>query len=95
MRAVPGVASVHDVHVWTVTSGFPAMSAHVSITDGADYNAVMVAAHSLLRERYGIPHATLQLETPALEAMLPEAHLDGAQPCLPGHVQAEMVGHPH
>lgn len=95
MAQIPGVQCVHDVHVWTVTSGFPAMSAHVSIADNADYNAVMVAAHALLRERYGIPHATLQLETPSLEAQLPDSHLDGAQPCLPGHVQAEMASHPH
>ena len=92
---IPGVQCVHDMHVWTVTSGFLAASGHISIYDAADHNQVMVAAHALLRERFGIGHATLQLETPALEALLPESHLPGDQPCLSGHVQAEMPAHPH
>jgi cobalt-zinc-cadmium efflux system protein len=95
LSMIPGVQCVHDVHVWTVTSGFTAMSAHISVLDAADYNAVMVAAQTLLRERFGITHATLQLETPALEALLPESHLPGDQPCLNGHVRAEMTVHPH
>jgi cobalt-zinc-cadmium efflux system protein len=95
LTAIPGVRCVHDVHVWTVTSGFVAMSGHIQIDDQADYAPVMVAAHDLVRERYGIGHCTLQLETPDLEARLPEQHLPGDQPCLAGHVQAEMVAHPH
>ena len=95
ITAIPGVQCVHDVHVWTVTSGFPAMSAHVSILDPAVYNRVLVTAQNLLRERFGISHATLQLETPELEALLPDSHLPGDQLCLPGHVQAEMAAHPH
>jgi cobalt-zinc-cadmium efflux system protein len=95
VTAIPGVQCIHDVHIWTVTSGFLAMSAHVSVLDAADSDRVMVAAQSLLRERFGITHATLQLETPALEAMLPESHLPGVQPCLHGHVRAETTVHPH
>jgi cobalt-zinc-cadmium efflux system protein len=95
ITAIPDVQCVHDVHVWTVTSGFFAMSAHISVLDAGDYNRVMVAAQSLLRERFGITHATLQMETPALEALLPESHLPGDQPCLHGHVRAEMAAHPH
>jgi hypothetical protein len=72
------------------------MSAHLSIPDASAHNRVMVAAQRLLRERFGIAHATLQLETPALEALLPESHLsDEEQPCLPGHVQPRMPAHPH
>jgi len=95
LTAIPGVLCVHDVHVWTVTSGMLAMSGHIEIDDRADYNRVMVAAHEIVRDRYGIGHCTLQLETPELEAQLPDAHLPGDQPCLPGHVQAEMASHPH
>jgi len=95
LTAIPGVQCVHDMHVWTVTSGFVALSGHLSIFDPSDYNQVMVAAQNLLRERFGIDHATLQLETPDLEALLPDSHLPGAQPCLPGHVQPEMATHPH
>ncbi|MGH2584070.1 MAG: cation diffusion facilitator family transporter [Dehalococcoidia bacterium] len=95
LTSIPGVQCVHDMHVWTVTSGFVALSGHLSIFDPSDYNQVMVAAQNLLRERFGIDHATLQLETPDLEALLPDSHLPGAQPCLPGHVQPEMATHPH
>ena len=95
LTAIPGVRCVHDVHVWTVTSGFVAMSGHIEIDDQADYSRVMIDAHEVVRERYGIAHCTLQLETPDLEARLPDQHLPGDQPCLSGHVQAEMVAHPH
>jgi cobalt-zinc-cadmium efflux system protein len=95
LTEIDGVQCVHDAHVWTVTSGFAAMSAHLSIADAAAYDDVMVEAQRLLRERFGIDHATLQLETPALEALLPESHLPGDQPCLPGHVQAKTAAHPH
>lgn len=92
---IPGVQCVHDVHVWTVTSGFPAMSAHISIADQRDYDRVMVAAHQIVRGEFHIEHSTLQLETPDLEAQLPDQHLPGDQPCLSGHVRSEMVAHPH
>jgi cobalt-zinc-cadmium efflux system protein len=95
LARIPGVECVHDIHVWTVTSGFPAMSGHLSIADVADYDRVMVRAHALLRERFGIGHGTLQLETAGLEAQLPEQHLPGDQPCLPGHIRQEMAAHPH
>lgn len=95
ITAIPGVQCVHDMHVWTVTSGFPALSAHVSILDAKDYSPVLVSAQELLRDRFGIWHATLQLETPELEALLPDSHLPDDQPCLPGHVRAEMATHPH
>lgn len=95
ITAIPGVQCVHDMHVWTVTSGFLAMSAHVSIAAPADYNSVMIAAQSLVRGKFGIGHCTLQLETPDLEAQLPDQHLPGDQPCLSGHVRSEMAAHPH
>jgi cobalt-zinc-cadmium efflux system protein len=97
LAALPGVRCVHDVHVWTVTSGFVAMSGHVTIEDDADPTRVMVAAHDLVRQRYGIGHATLQVETPEMEAALPDSHLPGDVPCLSGHVRAGMAAeaHPH
>lgn len=95
IAAIPGVECVHDVHVWTVTSGFVAMSAHISIGAAAASTRILVAAQDLLREEYGIAHATLQLETPEVEALLPDSHLPGDQPCLSGHVRQEMAAHPH
>jgi cobalt-zinc-cadmium efflux system protein len=61
MRAVPGVASVHDLHVWTITSGFVAMSGHV-LADDRRSSDVLHDVQVMLRERFGIEHATLQVE---------------------------------
>ncbi len=61
MTETPGVAGVHDLHVWTVTSGLVAMSAHVEVNDAA-WLPVLRETTTLLRERFGIAHATLQPE---------------------------------
>jgi len=57
-----GVAEVHDLHVWTVTSGFPALSAHVLVEPDADCHAARRRLEELLAERFGISHTTLQVE---------------------------------
>ena len=64
MSAVPGVAGVHDLHVWTVTSGLIALSGHVEVTDEQEWHETLVALTTLLRDRFGIAHATLQPEEP-------------------------------
>jgi len=65
MRAVPGVLDVHDLHVWTLTSGFHAMTAHVDVGAGADGNAVLHALAELARHEFEIDHTTFQLEPQA------------------------------
>jgi cobalt-zinc-cadmium efflux system protein len=60
--AAPGVVSVHDLHVWTITSGFPALSAHVLVGDGEDCHARRRELEALLGERFRIDHTTLQVE---------------------------------
>lgn len=62
VSGLPGVLSIHDLHVWTVTSGFPAMSAHLDLEPGADPEGVRRAAHRLLHEDYAIEHTTIQTE---------------------------------
>ncbi|HYH12128.1 MAG TPA: hypothetical protein VD789_07210, partial [Thermomicrobiales bacterium] len=62
MTDVDGVVSVHDLHIWTVTSGLIAMSAHVEVSGERDWPDVLVELASLLRERFGIHHVTLQPE---------------------------------
>jgi cobalt-zinc-cadmium efflux system protein len=57
------VVEVHDLHVWEVTSGFPAISAHVTVRAGCDTQAHRRELAELLRERFGIAHSTLQVET--------------------------------
>jgi cobalt-zinc-cadmium efflux system protein len=63
MRDAHGVRAVHDLHVWTLTSGTEAMSAHVLVDDLADGRHILGDLQTLLRERFGIEHTTIQLET--------------------------------
>lgn len=58
----PGVVETHDLHVWTVTDGFPALSAHVLVEPGADCHRIRLELERLLRERFAIDHTTLQVE---------------------------------
>jgi cobalt-zinc-cadmium efflux system protein len=62
MLAVPHVTDVHDLHVWTVGSGFPSISAHVLVEQGADCHAIRLELANLLRDRFGLSHSTLQVE---------------------------------
>jgi cobalt-zinc-cadmium efflux system protein len=60
---INGVDGVHDLHVWSITSGMPALSAHVTVKDPAfDPHEVLMAIRSRLRELYSIDHSTLQIE---------------------------------
>jgi cobalt-zinc-cadmium efflux system protein len=58
----PDVVGVHDLHVWTVTSGFPSVSAHVLVGHGADCHATRARLERLLARRFGLAHSTLQVE---------------------------------
>ena len=63
MRTAHGVRAVHDLHVWTLTSGRDALSAHVAVEDLSDGQHVLRDLQALLRQRFGIEHVTLQLES--------------------------------
>ncbi len=65
IAAVDQVTEVHDLHVWEVTSGFPTLSAHVSITADANTPDVRDRIEHLLADRYDISHTTLQVDHPA------------------------------
>jgi cobalt-zinc-cadmium efflux system protein len=69
----PHVAEVHDLHIWEITSGLPAASAHVLVAPGEDCHAVRADLEAFLCKEYGITHATLQVD-----------HADGPVPRLPG-----------
>ena len=60
--AEPQVVEAHDLHVWTVTSGFPAFSAHVLVEPGADCHGLRADLERMLAERFGLSHTTLQVE---------------------------------
>jgi cobalt-zinc-cadmium efflux system protein len=58
----PDVVEVHDLHVWTLTSGFPIVSAHVLVAAGADCHAIRGRLEKMLADRFGLEHSTLQVE---------------------------------
>jgi cobalt-zinc-cadmium efflux system protein len=62
MAAWPLVCEVHDLHIWEITSGLPAASAHVLVAPGADCHAVRADLEAFLSCEYGITHATLQVD---------------------------------
>ena len=60
--AEPDVVGVHDLHIWTVTSGFPALAAHVLVSPERDCHAVRRRLQQLLHDRYDVDHVTLQVD---------------------------------
>jgi cobalt-zinc-cadmium efflux system protein len=62
IAAQEGVVETHDLHVWTVTSGFPALSAHVLVEPRADCHRIRLDLERMLAERFGLEHTTLQVE---------------------------------
>jgi cobalt-zinc-cadmium efflux system protein len=64
MAGVPGVRSVHDLHIWSLDSRRTALSAHILLTGEQAWQTVLEAEQALLRERFGIEHVTLQPELP-------------------------------
>jgi len=62
LAAQPGVVEVHDLHVWEVTSGFAALSAHVVVRAGDDCHELRRCLHDLLEKRFDIHHSTLQVD---------------------------------
>lgn len=67
LEDVPAVDSIHDLHVWVITSGYLALSAHARVGPRADANEILAALHRVARERFAIEHCTIQLEEPGFE----------------------------
>lgn len=84
MAARPHVTEVHDLHIWEITSGLPAASAHVLVAPGEDCHAVRADLEEYLSREYGITHATLQVDhaglpaAPGLIRLSRERHCDDA-----------------
>jgi cobalt-zinc-cadmium efflux system protein len=78
LAAQSGVVEVHDLHVWEVTSGFAALSAHVVVRAGDDCHELRRSLHDLLEERFDIHHSTLQVDHEAgplqIEVAAPPGH---------------------
>lgn len=79
MAATPGVASVHDLHIWQVRSDQIALSAHVVVRDMVDWIPVLSRLNKMLGESHGIQHVTLQPE-PIPEVALPHPKATASRP---------------
>lgn len=60
--AVPGVLALHDLHVWTITSGMESATGHIVVAPGADYRDALAGVLAVLHDDHGIDHATIQCE---------------------------------
>lgn len=66
LEALPGVIEAHDLHIWSITSGMDSLSCHIVIEEEVDSQHILQQALNLLEEKYGITHATVQIETPSI-----------------------------
>jgi cobalt-zinc-cadmium efflux system protein len=70
LAAMPGIVEIHDLHVWEVTSGFVAVAAHVVVAPGDDCHLRRRELQSVLHERFGIRHTTLQVDHESLQQLV-------------------------
>jgi cobalt-zinc-cadmium efflux system protein len=70
LASQPGVIEVHDLHVWEVTSGFPALAAHVLVAPGDDCHGIRMELERLLKDRFEIAHTTLQVDHEHADSLL-------------------------
>lgn len=82
LEAVPEVEDVHHVHAWSLTQERPLLTLHATVRENADHDAVLRAIRRVLRDRFGIGHATVQIEN----SHCADSHSDfhGGEPCAPG-----------
>lgn len=86
---VPGVSSVHHLHAWSLTDSKPMLTLHAQIAEGADQDGALSAIQKRLRERFGVAHATVQIERAGCAAGEDDPCHDHAAP------QAAGLGHSH
>ncbi len=92
--AEDGVTEVHDLHIWEVTSGFPALSAHVLVGTDHDCHGVRRQLERVLHDRYAIEHTTLQIDHDGGELLTIEPAGQHVQTeCLPAHRSADHADH--
>ena len=76
LAAIPGVAEVHDLHVWGASTSETSLTAHLVVPDATAHGHVLIAAGNVARERFRIAHATLQIEDEAAAAACPQRPAD-------------------
>ncbi|OUM90460.1 cation diffusion facilitator family transporter [Parageobacillus thermoglucosidasius] len=76
LHSIPGIQSIHDLHVWTITSGMDSLSCHIVIDPGANAQEILLASRKLIHDTCGIDHITIQIETENLKEQEPHTCLD-------------------
>ena len=66
LTGIEGVDDVHDLHIWTITSGLDSLSCHLLVEDAANHQAILQRAISLIEEKFKIEHTTIQIECSAI-----------------------------
>src|SRR5262249_42737229 len=97
MREVPGVEGVHDLHAWTITSGYVSLTAHVEVASVPPSGETLATLQRLLGERFRVRHATLQLEEPAFRSQHPDCGCElepDANAAGPGQLNEQLAGRP-
>ena len=88
------MVEVHDLHVWEVTSGFPALSAHITVAPDADCHAIRRSSRDLLESEYGIQHTTLQVEHVGAPELLSIEDRRARLRAMAVATQPKPLGHP-
>jgi cobalt-zinc-cadmium efflux system protein len=65
--SLPGVMAVHELHIWTITSGMESLSAHLVVEEGREWRALLARVRAIAHDRFGIDHITVQLEPEEFE----------------------------
>src|SRR5690606_14674135 len=77
LEQLPGVAGIHDLHVWLLSSGKPSLTAHAVLADGASADQVLTAVRDHLAAHHGITHITIQCESHPCELVDDDFHFPG------------------
>lgn len=70
MRKISGVREVHDLHIWTITSGRHALTAHVVVSNASESYRVLREVRALLAEKFALTHSTIQIEDPTFATVV-------------------------
>ena len=95
MLSVTGVEEVKDLHLWSLSSGFDALSAHVVVPDVARSDEVRLNLRGLLRERFHIEHTTLEVQRPGDTPGLPPGMEGSCGALHTGQRRGGLRGHSH
>lgn len=75
LKEIPGIKAVHDLHVWTITSGLDSMSGHIVVTDMSESPRVLRAVRDAMKDKFGLEHVTVQIEDETIRGQEPSSQI--------------------